>query len=560
MLYELQIENIAVIKKAIITFSKGFNVMTGETGAGKSIVIDSINAVLGERTSRELIRTGSDAAFVSALFYDRSEQLSELLDELDIPREDDGEILIQRKLFADGRNTCKINGTTVTVSGIRKVAKLLVSIHGQLDNQTLLSPEYHCKYIDRIADDEDLLLAFHQSFERLQAIDAKLRSLNANESDKVRRLDILHYQIDELEKAEIRVGEMDELNERLTVLRNAEHIMELLQTAYAYLAGNDETKGAADIAMDAAKCLREAARFSSEYEEMGAAVEEAAYTLSGYCDDLRDRLYSDDFNPAIADEIEERLDLLSTLRKKYGDTEEEMLEFLETARKECDSIEMSDEIRENLQKERDKAYNEALSLAEQLSKVRKAASDRFCKQVGEELSFLDMPSVRFYVQNTPCALSENGIDNLEFILSANAGEEPKPLAKIASGGELSRIMLAIKSVLAEKDEIGTLIFDEIDTGVSGRAAQKIAIKLKKLSASHQVICVTHLAQIAAFGDAHLLIEKSEHDGQTFTDVTPLDFIGRKHELARILGGLVVTETQLKNAEELLLAAQNENIG
>ena len=544
MLYELQIENIAVIKKAIITFSKGFNVMTGETGAGKSIVIDSINAVLGERTSRELIRTGSDAAFVSALFYDRSEQLSELLDELDIPREDDGEILIQRKLFADGRNTCKINGTTVTVSGIRKVAKLLVSIHGQLD----------------LADDEDLLSAFHQSFERLQAIDAKLRSLNANESDKMRRLDILHYQIDELEKAEIRVGEMDELNERLTVLRNAERIMELLQTAYAYLAGNDETKGAADIAMDAGKCLQEAARFSSEYEEMGSVIEEAAYTLSGYCDDLRDRLYSDDFNPAIADEIEERLDLLSTLRKKYGDTEEEMLEFLETARQECDSIEMSDEIREKLQKERDEAYNEALSLAEQLSKVRKAASDRFCKQVGEELSFLDMPSVRFYVQNTPGALSENGIDNLEFILSANAGEEPKPLAKIASGGELSRIMLAIKSVLAEKDEIGTLIFDEIDTGVSGRAAQKIAIKLKKLSASHQVICVTHLAQIAAFGDAHLLIEKSERDGQTFTDVTPLDFIGRKHELARILGGLVVTETQLKNAEELLLAAHNENIG
>lgn len=560
MLYELQIENIAVIKKAIITFSKGFNVMTGETGAGKSIVIDSINAVLGERTSRELIRTGSDAAFVSALFYDRSEQLSELLDELDIPREDDGEILIQRKLFADGRNTCKINGTTVTVSGIRKVAKLLVSIHGQLDNQTLLSPEYHCKYIDRLADDEDLLSAFHQSFERLQAIDAKLRSLNANENDKMRRLDILHYQIDELEKAEIRVGEMDELNERLTVLRNAERIMELLQTAYAYLAGNDETKGAADIAMDAAKCLQEAARFSSEYEEMGSVIEEAAYTLSGYCDDLRDRLYSDDFNPAIANEIEERLDLLSTLRKKYGDTEEEMLEFLETARQERDSIEMSDEIREKLQKEHDEAYNKALSLAEQLSKVRKAASDRFCKQVGEELSFLDMPSVRFYVQNTPGALSENGIDNLEFILSANAGEEPKPLAKIASGGELSRIMLAIKSVLAEKDEIGTLIFDEIDTGVSGRAAQKIAIKLKKLSASHQVVCVTHLAQIAAFGDAHLLIEKSEHDGQTFTDVTPLDFIGRKHELARILGGLVVTETQLKNAEELLLAAQNENKG
>lgn len=560
MLYELQIENIAVIKKAVITFLKGFNVMTGETGAGKSIVIDSINAVLGERTSRELIRTGSDSAFVSALFYDHSAQLSALLDELDIPKEDDGAILIQRKLFADGRNTCKINGTTVTVSGIRKIAKLLVSIHGQLDNQTLLSPEYHCKYIDRLADDEDLLSAFHESFEHLQLIDAKLRSLNADESDKMRRLDILHYQIDELEKADIRVGEIDELNERLTVLRNAEHILELLQTAHAYLAGNDEAKGAADIAMDAAKCLQEAARFSTEYEEMGSVIEEAAYTLSGYCDDLRDRLYSDDFNPALADEIEERLDLLSSLRKKYGDTEEEMLAFLENAQQECDSIEMSDEMREKMQVERDKAYSAALALAEQLSAVRKTASDLFCKQVGEELSFLDMPSVRFYVQNTPCELCENGVDNLEFILSANAGEEPKPLAKIASGGELSRIMLAIKSVLAEKDEIGTLIFDEIDTGVSGRAAQKIAIKLKKLSASHQVICVTHLAQIAAFGDAHLLIEKSEHDGQTFTEVAPLDFIGRKHELARILGGLVVTETQLKNAEELLLSAQNENLG
>lgn len=560
MLYELQIENIAVIKKAVITFSKGFNVMTGETGAGKSIVIDSINAVLGERTSRELIRTGSDSAFVSALFYDHSAQLSALLDELDIPKEDDGAILIQRKLFADGRNTCKINGATVTVTGIRKIAKLLVSIHGQLDNQTLLSPEYHCKYIDRLADDEDLLSAFHESFEHLQSIDAKLRSLNADESDKMRRLDILHYQIDELEKADIRVGEIDELNERLTVLRNAEHILELLQTAHACLAGSDEAKGAADIAMDAAKCLQEAARFSTEYEEMGSAIEEAAYTLSGYCDDLRDRLYSDDFNPALADEIEERLDLLSSLRKKYGDTEEEMLAFLENAQQECDSIEMSDEMREKLQAKRDKAYSDALALAKQLSAVRKTASDRFCKQVGEELSFLDMPSVRFYVQNTPCELCENGIDNLEFILSANAGEEPKPLAKIASGGELSRIMLAIKSVLAEKDEIGTLIFDEIDTGVSGRAAQKIAIKLKKLSASHQVICVTHLAQIAAFGDAHLLIEKSERDGQTFTEVAPLDFIGRKHELARILGGLVVTETQLKNAEELLLSAQNENLG
>ena len=551
MLYELQIENIAVIKKAIITFSKGFNVMTGETGAGKSIVIDSINAVLGERTSRELIRTGSDAAFVSALFYDRSEQLSELLDELDIPREDDGEILIQRKLFADGRNTCKINGTTVTVSGIRKVAKLLVSIHGQLDNQTLLSPEYHRKYIDRLADDEDLLSAFHQSFERLQAIDAKLRSLNANESDKMRRLDILHYQIDELEKAEIRVGEMDELNERLTVLRNAEHIMELLQTAYTYLAGNDEAKGAADIAMDAAKCLQEAARFSSEYEEMSAAIEEAAYTLSGYCDDLRDRLYSDDFNPAIADEIEERLDLLSTLRKKYGDTEEEMLEFLETARQECDSIEMSDEIREKLQKERDEAYNKALSLAEQLSAVRKAASDRFCKQVGEELSFLDMPSVRFYVQNTPGALSENGIDNLEFILSANAGEEPKPLAKIASGGELSRIMLAFKSALADKDAIPTVIYDEIDTGVSGLAAGRIGQLLKQTAAGHQVLCITHTPQVAAFADNQLLIRKEVRDGRTYTQIHTLDLDARVRALAAMISGDKVTELSLANAREMI---------
>lgn len=557
MLCELQIQNIAIIKEAVISFEKGFNVMTGETGAGKSIVIDSINAVLGERTSRELIRTGCDSAFVSALFYENSAHIQSILQALGLPQEDDGAVLIQRKLFADGRNSCKINGVTVTVSSIRQLAKHLVSIHGQLDNQTLLSPEYHCAYIDSLAEDAPLIDAYAAAYQAYLDAEKKLAACNLDETDKLRRLDILNYQIDELESAAVVDGEMAQLEERLAVLQNAERITELLQAAYGSLSGDDEAKGAAALAFDAVQRLEEICRYSEEYASMKEGIREAAYTLSAYCDELRDRLFSEDFDPALVNTLEERLDVLHTLQKKYGDSEAQMLAYLEAARAERDRIEMSDEVRAQLTEVVLQARETALQRAQALREARNSAAEVFCRNVCSALAFLDMPSVRFFVRNTPGDLTENGIDNIEFILSANAGEEPKPLAKIASGGELSRIMLAIKGVLAEKDNIGTLIFDEVDTGVSGRAAQKIAIQLQKLSQSHQVICVTHLAQIAAFADIHMRIEKSERDGKTFTDVTALDFIGRKHELARILGGMTVTELQLKSAEEMLHAAQME---
>lgn len=559
MLCELQIENIAIIKKSVITFQKGFNVMTGETGAGKSIVIDSLNAVLGVRTSRELIRTGCDSAFVSALFYDNRSHIRTALENLDLPVSEDGELLIQRRLYADGRNQCKINGMTVTVSTVRQIAKQLVNIHGQSDNQMLLAPEYHCAYIDRLAENKNEMEAFQSAYGAYLSANRKLQSLNTNENEKLRRLDILNYQIDELENADIRVGEIAETEERLSLLRNAERITEALQRAHTYLNGEEDIGGAVSASFDAASALEEIAQFSAEYNELCSQIREAAYTLSATCDDLRDRLFSDAYDPKEIDALEERLDLLYTLERKYGDSEQEMLCFLESAKEERDTIEMSDEIKAQLSLEVQEKYAEAMQTAKFLHETRVRAADAFCKSVRAQLSFLDMPSVQFLVQNETGELTENGIDTIEFLLSANAGEEPKPLAKIASGGELSRIMLAIKSVLAEKDDIGTLIFDEIDTGVSGRAAQKIAIKLKQVSKNHQVICVTHLAQIAAFGDTHMLIEKAEHDGQTFTQVKPLDFNGRKYELARILGGLTVTEIQLQNAEELLRNAENEKI-
>ena len=560
MLCELQIENIAIIKKAVISFQKGLHVMTGETGAGKSIVIDSINAVLGERTSRELIRTGCDSAFVSALFYGVDKDTKLLLAELEIPSEEDDSVLIQRRLFSDGRNQCKINGIPVTVSAVKRVARLLVNIHGQSDNQMLLSPEYHCDYIDSLANDAAEKEAFSHAFHEYTQCKAELVYLNTDETEKLRRLDILRYQIEELESAEIRVGEIAECEERLELLRNAEQITTALQTAHAYLNGDDEQGGAVSATFSAIKQLENISVFSEEYGELQKQAQEAAYTLSAVCDDLRDKLFSDAFDPAEMDSLEERLDTLYTLQRKYGNSEEEMLAYLEKAISERESIEMSDERKAILTAEVEKHYQKAFSLAEKLHKIRETTAKQFCENVEAELSFLDMPSVRFTVQNNIGDLTENGIDNIEFLLSANAGEAPKPLAKIASGGELSRIMLAIKSVLAEKDNIGTLIFDEIDTGVSGRAAQKIGIKLKSLSKSHQVICVTHLAQIAAFADSHMRIEKAERDGQTFTEVTPLDFVGRKYELARILGGLTVTELQLQNAEELLKTAQAQNLG
>lgn len=553
MLSNLQIENIAVIKSASIDFENGFNVMTGETGAGKSIVIDSLNAILGERTSRELIRSGADSASVCAEFQNVGDNVKNELEKLGIEKDDT--LIVSRKLTPDGKNVCRINGMPATVSMLKALGVQLVNIHGQLDNQSLLSPETHCSFIDKLAGSGRELNEFKELYSLYIKKENELKSLNTDVNEKNRRLDILNYQIEEIQKADIRPGEKDELTEKLGFLRNAEKVLDLLHTAYAALNGDGEMPGAADIASDAASKLLSAADYSSDFVETANGVNDAAMNLSAYTEELRDKIYSLDYDPNETERAEERLDVIYRLSQKYGDSEEDILAYLENAEKERDALSFSDERAEQLRAETEKAYNEALAAAKKLSEIRIEAGKKFSADVERELAFLDMPSVKFIVNDSVGELYENGIDNIEFLLSANAGEEPKPLSKIASGGELSRIMLAIKCVLSELDDIDTLIFDEIDSGVSGRAALKIAAKMKELSKTHQVICVTHLAQIAAFADEHKLISKEEKDGRTYTCIASLDYNGRKYELARIMGGLTVTQSILNSAEELLSSAE-----
>lgn len=553
MLSNLQIENIAVIKSASIDFENGFNVMTGETGAGKSIVIDSLNAILGERTSRELIRSGADSASVCAEFQNVGDNVKNELEKLGIEKDDT--LIVSRKLTPDGKNVCRINGMPATVSMLKALGVQLVNIHGQLDNQSLLSPETHCSFIDKLAGSGRELNEFKELYSLYIKKENELKSLNTDVNEKNRRLDILNYQIEEIQKADIRPGEKDELTEKLGFLRNAEKVLDLLHAAYAALNGDGEMPGAADVAADAASKLLSAADYSSDFTETANGVNDAAMNLSAYTEELRDKIYSLDYDPNETERAEERLDVIYRLSQKYGDSEEDILAYLENAEKERDALSFSDERAEQLRAETEKAYNEALAAAKKLSEIRIEAGKKFSADVERELAFLDMPSVKFIVNDSVGELYENGIDNIEFLLSANAGEEPKPLSKIASGGELSRIMLAIKCVLSELDDINTLIFDEIDSGVSGRAALKIAAKMKELSKTHQVICVTHLAQIAAFADEHKLISKEEKDGRTYTCIASLDYDGRKYELARIMGGLTVTQSILNSAEELLSSAE-----
>lgn len=553
MLSNLQIENIAVIKSASIDFENGFNVMTGETGAGKSIVIDSLNAILGERTSRELIRSGADSASVCAEFQNVGDNVKNELEKLGIEKDDT--LIVSRKLTPDGKNVCRINGMPATVSMLKALGVQLVNIHGQLDNQSLLSPETHCSFIDKLAGSGRELNEFKELYSLYIKKENELKSLNTDVNEKNRRLDILNYQIEEIQKADIRPGEKDELTEKLGFLRNAEKVLDLLHTAYAALNGDGEMPGAADVAADAASKLLSAADYSSDFTETANGVNDAAMNLGAYTEELRDKIYSLDYDPNETERAEERLDVIYRLSQKYGDSEEDILAYLENAEKERDALSFSDERAEQLRAETEKAYNEALAAAKKLSEIRIEAGKKFSADVERELAFLDMPSVKFIVNDSVGELYENGIDNIEFLLSANAGEEPKPLSKIASGGELSRIMLAIKCVLSELDDIDTLIFDEIDSGVSGRAALKIAAKMKELSKTHQVICVTHLAQIAAFADEHKLISKEEKDGRTYTCIASLDYNGRKYELARIMGGLTVTQSILNSAEELLSSAE-----
>mgnify|MGYP004603165241 FL=1 len=552
MLTSLKIENVAIIESAAIEFGCGLNVLTGETGAGKSIVIDSINAILGERTSRDIIRTGAQSAKVYAVFEDVNERVRNFLDENGIDCED-GVLIINRTLSREGKNVCRINGAPVTVSMLREIGGELIDIHGQHDNQSLLSPEKHCGFVDSFAGNADLIADYREKYGRLCEIRSKLKKLTTDESSKSQRIDFLTYQIDELEKAEITIGERDELKARKSLINNSQKVIESLNVAYEALKADG---AGIDMITDAESEIANASAYMETLGEASEKITDIRYELEDIAETVRDAMTEVDFDPSELEDIDERLDLLYRLSKKYGDTEEEMLEYLEKARAELDNIAFSEERVKELQKQEKEALVETETAACKLTESRKTAGEKLSNAICSELEFLDMPNVRFVVKCNDIGLTENGKDEIEFLISANAGEEPKPLAKIASGGELSRIMLAIKNVLAETDGVDTMIFDEIDTGVSGRAAQKIAMKLRSASKGRQVICVTHLAQIAAQGDVHLYISKSVSDGKTYTNIKSLIEEERVAEIARIMGGMEITKLQLESAREMLANAGN----
>ena len=551
MLSVLKIRNIAIIENAEIEFNKGFNVLTGETGAGKSIILDSINAVLGFRTSRELIRTGETEAEVTALFSFVGEKTIGKLNELGLPQNDDNSLLVTRTITHD-KNVCRVNNSLTSVSALREIGNTLISIHGQQDNRELLDSETHIGYLDAVAENNSLLSDYNSVYNEFCKITSQIKSLMTDEAEKARQIDILSFQIDELKKAEITVGEWEELKNKRTEIQNIEKISEGFRNANDALSGGDGFTGAVELVLGAEKALSQVANFSKDAEKLSTKLNDIYYELNDIADTLRFSDGESEYSRNDLEAIEERLDLLYRLSKKYGSTEEEMLEFLCKAEEKLNSLTSSEENLEVLKEQRRVILKKATNLAEKLSESRKETAEKFRTDVMEELRFLDMPSVEFNVQFTEVELCENGIDSVEFLISANVGEPPKPIAKIASGGELSRIMLALKNVLSDKDQIGTMIFDEVDTGVSGRAATKVAQKLKQVSTGRQVICVTHLAQLAVLSDNHYLIEKTAKDGKTYTNVTPLDFEGRKYEIARITGGGEITETQLKNAEEMLM--------
>lgn len=558
MLSQLYIENIAVIEKAQIDFQAGFNVMTGETGAGKSIVIDSISAILGERTSRDLVRSGARSAVVSAVFSGTGEKISEKLKELGFLPEEDGTLILQREIGADSRSSCRINGRPATASMLKAIAPLLVNIHGQHESYGLLSPDLHIGYLDSTGLPEDLMERYRAAFSAMKKAKSSLNSVTMDEAQKARQIDLLTYQINELESAGLRPGEEEELNRQKNMYRNSEKIADSLARAKMALDGNEETAGAVSAVSEAAGALEDAQDYLPELQKLAERLQGVSYDLEDCSEEMRNFDSQLEYDPAELESIEERLDTLYRLGQKYGGSVENMLKYLEKCKRDLEKIQLSDKsaakFREDYQRE--KALAERL--AGEISKWRCRAARDFSQKVRKELEFLDMPNVTFEICREAVPLNPLGCDRIEFYLSTNAGEPPKPISKIASGGELSRIMLAIKTVLAGRDEVGTLIFDEVDTGVSGSAAQKIGLKLRQVSENRQVICVTHLAQIAALADTQYLIEKHVRANRTFTEVQKLDYEGRKRELARIMGGTEITPLLLENAAEMLRLAHRRS--
>ena len=555
MLSELYIENLAVIEKATIDFSDKLNVFTGETGAGKSILINGINAILGQRVTKDIVRTGTDKAVISALFTDIGDNVLQVLDELGISAED-GQLFLTREIRSDGGSVARVNSRAVNVSVLKAIGETLVTIHGQHDNQILIAPERHIEILDSYAESEALIEDYHSSFRELQSIAKKINKIKTEQSKKEFRMAELADIVEEINALNIHEGEDKEIEAELNISKNAVAISEALYMAKQLLSGDDDTDGAVEMTQRASKSVEGYTDIMTEISPIYDRLSSAAIEMEDISEEIGSLLDSLDIDPKRYDYLNQRSDELRRIMKKYGPELDDVLTTLENSQNELDELSGAEQSLDELNKEKERLLAEVSKKAKVLSDHRKKAGERFVSQVTEELEFLNMPKVKLVVQQKTGKLTINGMDSIEFLISANLGEEPKPIAKIASGGELSRIMLALKNVIAEKDSIGTLIFDEIDTGVSGRAAQKIGIKLKQISRLRQVLCVTHLAQMAVMADNHLLIEKNIQGDRTVTTVRTLDHEQRKYEIARIMGGENITELMLENAEQYLKDADN----
>lgn len=548
MLYLLQIENIAVIEQAQICFDKGFNVLTGETGAGKSIVIDAISAILGQRTYRDVIRTGSSKAFVSAVFH--LVPPMPWFEENCVPY-DPKELLVQREIYADGKNVCRVNGRTVTVALLKQLGCSLVNIHGQHDSQQLFDETTHLSYLDLFSMNQAERDAYTAVYDKVCSVRNEIAHLTMDEAEKLRKVEMLRYQIEEIGRAELKPGEDEALEARRKVLQNAEKLADGLNNAYGSLYGGDDGDGAAALLDSACRSISRISSYDSVLDELGSRLKELSYQVQDAADELRDYMDSISYSADELEQIESRLDIIQRLRKKYGVDVDAVLAYAEQAQAELDEIEFSEERIEKLNAKLKLLEAEAVSAGERLRATRIQGAKNLEMCLSEELSALDMPKAQFVCQFEEKYLDRDGMDIVRFLMTANVGESLKPMSKVASGGELARIMLAIKNVLAEQESIHTMIFDEVDSGVSGRAAHKVGLKLNSVSKNKQVLCVTHLPQIAAMADNHLLISKSEHDGRTYTSVSPLDRQGRVQEIARLIGGADITEITLQSAEEML---------
>ena len=549
MLSCLQIENVAVIQKAEVHFQPGLNVLTGETGAGKSILIDSINAILGNRTSKDLVRTGASKAVIRASFAQIPDVVLDKLEAAGYERS--AELLLSREITAEGKSSCRINGMPTTAAVLRELCGGLININGQHDSVGLLNPAHHLSILDDYAQNAKLYQEYYVLYRSLVKVKKELDAMITDEAEKQRRIDLLSYQVQEIEEVGLTAGEEQTLEARRKVLANASTIRDRVAKAHALLSGDDDTPGAVDLLGEASNAMDTAAQLDESLSGVSGTLMDLYYSAKDAAAELIDRLDAYDTNDAELDEIEQRMDLLYRLKRKYGDTVEDIIAFGQKAREELEQIQFSEQRHDQLQAEKLRLYGLAREKAEALTQTRLKAFDELNARITDTLQFLNMPGVRMTLHHARGPLASHGQDSVEFYISTNAGEAPKPLARIASGGELSRITLAIKNALADRDAVPTVIYDEIDSGVSGKAAGRIGEVLRQSARGHQILCITHTAQIAALADCHLLIQKNVTNDRTYTEIHPLDTEGRVEALARLISGDHVTELSRANAREML---------